>query len=264
MKATQLTTSLAKEGPAKLRVVLADLSLQSEVQAAAKQIIDSSEPIQLLWLNAATFSEGGKRRLTAEGIEECLAVNQISPMLLTELLLPALAKHSPGRIVVTASNAPDLLHPAWAIDLSNLQGENKWGMFGMEHYAHTKLMNIMWAVDMSRYLAETDRHPVTINCFHPGAVASDLGNVVNPCLSVVVKFLLRAFFRSPDMGAELGLHLAGAEELYGVSGKMYSDGNFGWVQNYKPRTLLGSAANPEECRALVAKLRSYLLPASRL
>ena len=87
-----------------IRLVIADLSSQREARAAAREIALSGIPIQLLFLNAATFARGGALHRTEEGIEESLAVNVLSLMVIFEELLPELAKAHAARVVVTGDS----------------------------------------------------------------------------------------------------------------------------------------------------------------
>lgn len=80
----------------------ADLSLMSEVNRLADELLAKHDSLDGLLLNAGlATSEAG---LTSEGVETTFAVNHLGTFLLAHRLLPLLEKSEQGRIVLTGSS----------------------------------------------------------------------------------------------------------------------------------------------------------------
>src|SRR6185436_11377628 len=111
--------------------------------------------------------------------------------LLTHLLLDRLQANPPARIVNVASDA----HRFGGMDFDNLQGERRFRT--MKIYGQSKLANIMFTYELARRLQGSG---VTVNCLHPGAVATGLGTNNGAVARLLIK-LLCAVFRTPESGA---------------------------------------------------------------
>jgi len=101
--------------------------------------------------------------------------------------------------------------PPRRLDLDDLQGDvHGVGVAGFHQYCKTKLMNVLFATELQRRADNGGlaglRGKLDVVVFHPGAVQSQLGTNVAPRVKRVVSWLLRPLFRSPAMGAVLGLH----------------------------------------------------------
>jgi NAD(P)-dependent dehydrogenase (short-subunit alcohol dehydrogenase family) len=88
----------------------------------------------------------------------------------------------------------------------------------MRVYGQSKLANILFSYELARRLGGTG---VTVNCLHPGAVASGLGKNNGPWARAFI-MLLRPFFRTPEQGAATSIYLASAPELEQVTGKYFA------------------------------------------
>ena len=66
-----------------------------------------------------------------------------------------------------------------------------------------------------------DGSGVTANCFHPGAVATRLGQTDAAWTKLVGK-LIGLFMLTPEQGASTGVHLATAKEVANVSGRYFA------------------------------------------
>jgi NAD(P)-dependent dehydrogenase (short-subunit alcohol dehydrogenase family) len=201
----------ARTGSRDASVMLADLSSQAAVRRVAAEFLATGRPLHVLINNAGIVSL--KRRLTADGIEEVFAVNHLAYFLLTNLLLSRLKESAPARIVNVASDA----HRYGAIDFEDLQGEKSYRT--MRIYGRSKLANILFTTELARRLEGTG---VTVNCLHPGAVATRLGHN-NGAFARVLTRLLAPFFRSPESGAATSIHLASSPAVEGLTGKYFVD-----------------------------------------
>src|SRR5262249_26734382 len=135
---------------------------------------------------------------TVDGIETVFAVNHLAYFLLTHLLLDRLRASAPARIVNVASEA----HRWGRLDFDDLGHEHRYR--SMRVYGASKLANVLFTYELARRVAGPD---VTVNCLHPGAVATRLGQNNGRVAAVLTK-LLAPFFRTPADGAATSIHLA--------------------------------------------------------
>jgi retinol dehydrogenase 14 len=196
---------------AAVELILADLSLQSEVRRLAGTFLARHDRLDVLANNAGVVQS--KRTETPEGIETTLAINHLAPFLLTNLLLDRLKESAPGRVITTSSEAQ-----RWgSMDFGDLQSRRKYK--AMSVYGMTKLANIMFTYELADRLQGTG---ITANCLHPGGVNTNFGlNNSGPTTLLFRAF--KPFMRSPEQGADTLIWLASSPEVEGVSGKYFSD-----------------------------------------
>ena len=84
-------------------VLLADLSVQSEVRRLALEVADRYDKLDVLANNAGAIFAA--RQLTADGVERSWALNHLAPFLLTALLMDKLRASAPARVITTSSDA---------------------------------------------------------------------------------------------------------------------------------------------------------------
>jgi NAD(P)-dependent dehydrogenase (short-subunit alcohol dehydrogenase family) len=192
---------------ASLSIVLCDLSLQADVRRAATQIEAENQRLDLLVNNAGLMIRS--RQVTTEGVEMMLAVNHVAPFLLTTQLLSLLQASAPARIVTVASGA----HKIGRLNLDDFQATRGYGPFGLPRYSETKLMNVMFTRELAR---RTEGTGVTVNCLHPGAVATNLGSPSDSLQPLARMILLDA-----ARGAETTLAVATKPEYANVNGSYF-------------------------------------------
>jgi len=150
------------------------------------------------------------RKETVDGLEEQFGVNHIGHFLLTLRLLDYMKKGS--RIVVVASGA----HKVGKIHFSNynlLKGFN-----AVKAYSQSKLANILFTRELACRLKNTG---ITVNCCHPGAVATAMGVDRNTGFGRSITGLLKPFFISKEEGAQTTIYLATSKEVSKVTGKYF-------------------------------------------
>jgi NAD(P)-dependent dehydrogenase (short-subunit alcohol dehydrogenase family) len=81
----------------------ADLAWLAAIRALAAALVDDAGGIDVLFNIAGVLQTSPSRRVTADGLEETLAVNALAPFLLTRLLLPALERPDTARVVNVSS-----------------------------------------------------------------------------------------------------------------------------------------------------------------
>jgi NAD(P)-dependent dehydrogenase (short-subunit alcohol dehydrogenase family) len=193
---------------ARLELLCCDLSSQKAIRNLAMEFIERYDRLHLLVNNAGLMMR--RRALTEDGLESTFAVNHLAYFLLTNLLLDVIKISAPARIVNVASIA----HMTGTINFDDLQGEKSYS--GMGAYRQSKLANILFTYELARRLEGTR---VTVNCLHPGVIATNIARD----MPKVVDLALRAFFSSPEKGADTTVYLASSPEVEGVTGKYFDD-----------------------------------------
>lgn len=212
-KAEALHQDIVATGGVAPSIIIMDMADLNSVREAAKEILAKGRPLDVLLNNAGIVNTS--RRETVDGFEETLAVNHFAPFLLTGLLLPSL-RHSPdARIVNVASDAHSFVKSMGFDDMQAQQGYKTF-----REYGRSKLANILFTRSLARRL---QGESITVNCLHPGAVATSLGSQNQGVLSKVLPVLLKPFFRSPQRGAQTSIYLCTSDDVADVSGAYFAN-----------------------------------------
>ena len=111
-KGEAAATNVAREtGATKPLVIQVDLSSFTSVRTAATEVLRLGfGKIDVLMNNAASITgHAGQKNTTADGFDVVVQTNTLGPMLLTELLLPAVrAASPPGRVIMVSSTAASI------------------------------------------------------------------------------------------------------------------------------------------------------------
>ena len=215
------------------RFVRADFTDVGAVRDLASTVRAVTDGLDVLINNAGgLFREG---RLTAAGVEYTFHVNHLAPYLLTADLLEHLR---PGARVVTTASAA---HRGTRLDLDRVTriGDHS----GTWAYGHSKLANVLFAVELARRLDLAGRE-VTSNAVHPGAIP---GSGFARFLPGPLPRFVRAFDGIPgvasvaDGAAEL-LFLAVSPRTAGVSGRYF--------RNRRPASPGEGARDPDAAKRL--------------
>jgi len=196
-----------KSGSDRIELFIADLSEMGQVRTLASSLLLSLQSIDVLIHNAGLAN--AKRKITKEGLETTLAVNQLAPFLLTHLLLKRLQDSSPARVVMVTSG----MHGQGQIDFDDLQGERKYA--GMAAYATSKLMNVMFAYSLARRLEETG---VTSNVVHPGFVNTGLLQQS----SLPFRLMMKIMGNSVEKGARSTVFAASDPSMRTMTGAFFT------------------------------------------
>ncbi len=191
-----------------LRLELCDLGRMEDIRRCTEEIRSKYDKIDVLINNAGVISMD--RRKTYDGLEEQFGVNHIGHFLLTLRLLPLMQQGS--RIVVVASGA----HKVGRIHFEDYNLTK--GFNVITAYSQSKLANILFARELARLVRDRG---ITVNCCHPGAVATSMGVDRITGFGSGITGLLKHVFLTPEEGAKTAVYLATEPEGGRVTGKYF-------------------------------------------
>lgn len=199
----------AASGHQHIDFLLADLSLLSEVRKVAAEFLARFGTLHVLINNVGAINL--KREVTQEGFELTFAMNHLGLFLLTELLLPALQKAAPARIINLSSDA----HRTTGLDFDDLQAERGYSSFKV--YSRSKLMNVLFTRELAHRVAPMR---ITANAVHPGMVASDFINKPGT-LGRIANAFVGVFGLTPEAGARTSVFVASSPQVEGMTGRYF-------------------------------------------
>lgn len=195
-------------------LMLADLSSLAQTRGLGAEIAARHPSLAVLVNNAGIFR--ARRERTAEGHDAVLAVNHLSPFVLTDALDGALRAGAPSRIVTVGSSTSDRA----GIDPDDLEFRHRaWTM--VRAYGQSKLAVMMATFEWARRLEGSG---VTANVVHPGTVATGL--VRTPGVIGLAWRLMAPWIRSEEQGAAPPLFTALSPELADATGR--------YIKNQRP------------------------------
>jgi NAD(P)-dependent dehydrogenase (short-subunit alcohol dehydrogenase family) len=152
-----------------------------------------------------------ERQESVDGYELMFATNHLGPFLLTNLLLDRIKESAPARIVFVGSDG----HKLDRIDFDDLHSLKTYGV--MKTYGKAKSGNNLMMLEL---VGRLEGSGVTVNCLHPGAVDTKLGDN-HGFLARMFGRLVKTFLMSSAKGAKTPLYLATSPEVEGVTGKYF-------------------------------------------
>ncbi len=143
-----------ESGSSDVELMVVDMSLQSSIRAFTAAFLAKHEVLDVLIHNAAMFDIRQKERvLTEEGIEKVWATNHVGPVLLTDLLLPAIKRSEQGRII-TISSKGLTAYPFLQVDLADPEFARR--KFSVQKaYYQSKLAQVMYTYWLADRLGDT-------------------------------------------------------------------------------------------------------------
>lgn len=200
---------LLADNPARqIKLMLCDLGNYGSIRSFAENFAQKYGDLDLLINNAGFISLD--RQETDEGVERQFGINHLGHYLLTNLLLPYMKAGS--RIVVVASGA----HKAGKIHFDDVNLTR--GFNVVKAYGQSKLANVLFAREMARRLKDKG---ITVNCCHPGAVATNMGVSRDTGFGKTITRMLKPFFLTPAQGASTAIFLATDPSVKDVSGEYF-------------------------------------------
>ena len=210
--ANAMIDEIAKEG-GRGQFVISDLSCMKDTKEAAESIGKIVDRLDVLINNAGAHFP--KYRVTSEGFESTLALNYLSPFLLTHHLVDQMeqtaSRFGEARII----NISSVMHKA-PINWDDINFRDTTYRSTTAYY-QSKHMLTSFTYHLSRKLKETG---VSVNCVHPGFVKTAIAQSEYPFpMNVVVPIVGLFIGKSPEQAADTPVWLASSNEAKGISGK---------------------------------------------
>ncbi len=204
-KADAAMARIRQESPqADLAFVPLDQADLGSVREAA-EIIGWEPRVDVLLNNAGVMMPPLDR--TAQGHELQFGVNHLATFALTGLLLSKLAQTPGARVVVTSS----LAHARGRIDFDDIDAHCSYNR--QQRYADSKLMNLLFALELDRRLRRAGSPVKAIAC-HPGVAATELARHL-PAVGRMIWPMLSLVLNSAEQGAWPALQAATAPDAQG-------------------------------------------------
>lgn len=195
-------------GNAKIDFLVADLSSMQAVRGLAAEVKQKYGKLDVLLNNAGALQT--KREVTVDGYERTFATNHLAHFLLANLLIPELKKGVKPRIVNVSSEA----HRSGPLNFDDLMAEKSFR--GFLQYGRSKLANILFTRELARRVKDDG---ITVNCLHPGFVASEF--LSKGGIWSLIKPVAYLFAIDEEQGAKCSIYLASSPDVEGVTGKYF-------------------------------------------
>jgi len=198
------------DAPERASVVRCDLQSYASVRQAAASFLADHDRLDVLVNNAGLYIP--THQTTEDGHEATIQTNHLGHFLLTDLLLDALKRSAPARVVNVSSTG----HRAGRVELDDLFYARR-RYQPMRAYCDSKLANVLYNLELARRLEGTG---VTANALHPGAIGSNFAQSETSWFSGLMK-LGKPFLLSSEKGARTSIHLAASPSVEGVTGRYF-------------------------------------------
>lgn len=210
-KGEEVKKELVERFGGSVDIVVADFSRLEDVRNAAKQILASTNKIDVL-INCAGL-HSTKATYTPEGFETVFCVNHLASFLFTELLLDRLKESAPSRILQINSEG----HRFNGLDIDDLDWKKR-HYTGLRGYGASKTAQLLTMWEIDDRLKNTG---VTINAMHPGDVKTRIGSNNGFLYRLFSKLVIQPSLRSPVISGKAIYYLVADPSLRDVSGKFY-------------------------------------------
>lgn len=200
---------LLRENPdRKLVLMRCDLGSLASIKCFVEDFKSRFKTLDILVNNAGFISLD--RQLTDDGFERQFGVNHLGHFYLTTNLLDIIP--GGGRIVNVASGA----HKTGKIHFEDINLTR--GFNVIKAYSQSKLANVLFTRELARRLKDSD---ITVNCCHPGAVATNIGISRDTGFGKTITSMLKPFFQTPLEGASTAIYLASSENVKDITGEYF-------------------------------------------
>ena len=207
-RGTEALEKLSSEKYRDLELILCDLGNYDSIRAFANIVRRGYGHIDILVNNAGFISLD--RQETKEGLERQFGINHIGHFLLTMSLLDLMGEG--GRIVNVTSGA----HKTGKIHFDDINLTK--GFNVIKAYSQSKLANVLFTRELARRVKDRG---ITVNCCHPGAVATNIGIDRDTGFGKTVTGLLKPFFQTPEQGARTAIFLASDDSVSDITGEYF-------------------------------------------
>lgn len=199
---------LSEKKDRQLELMLCDLGDYDSIRSFVSQVKEKYKKIDVLVNNAGFISLD--RQETKEGLERQFGINHVGHFLLTTELISMMDKGS--RIVNVASGA----HKTGKIHFDDINLTKGYNV--IKGYSQSKLANVLFTRELARRLKDKG---ITVNCCHPGAVATNIGIDRETGFGKTITGLLKPFFQTPAEGARTAIFLATDDSVKDITGEYF-------------------------------------------
>jgi retinol dehydrogenase-13 len=213
-KSEELRHEIENEYGVKCDYIIADLSRMQDVHRAAEELLNLTDPIDVLIHNAGTYLT--KRTLTPDGIEKIFMVNYLSSFLLNFILMNKFKSQGKTRIILV--NSEGHRFAVWGLRLDDLNWEKR-RYSGLKSYGSAKTAQLLSMIVFNECFQSTG---VSVNAMHPGAVKTDAGQENGPLYRWFKKIFFNKILKSPEISAEALYYLGVSKEMEGIGGKFFN------------------------------------------
>ena len=211
-KANELIKEIEKEG-GKGQSIISDLSSMKDTKDAADSIAKVVDRLNVLINNAGAHFP--KHRETPEGFESTLALNYLSPFLLTHHLIEQMKQTASDYGEARVINITSIMHKS-PINWNDLNYKNTTYHSNTAYYQSKHLLT-SFTYYLSRQLKESG---ITVNCIHPGFVKTALAQSHYPFpMNVIVPIVGFFIGESPEQAADTPVWLALSNDVKGINGE---------------------------------------------
>ena len=211
-KANEVIKEIEKGG-GKGQSIISDLSSMMDTKEAADSIATVVDRLDVLINNAGAHFP--KYRETPEGLESTLALNYLSPFLLTHRLIELMKQTASDYGEVRVINITSIMHKS-PINWDDLNYKNTTYHSNTAYYQSKHLLT-SFTYCLSRELNKTG---ITVNCIHPGFVKTALAQSDYPFpMNVIVPIVGFFIGESPEQAADTPTWLALSNEVKGINGE---------------------------------------------
>lgn len=226
-------------GSTNVELVEVDLADIKSVRDLCDLLAFRNIQIDIALLNAGLMPP--KARKSPQGLEIMFAVHFLSSRIMIDRWLedgvvrPSAHPEKTPRIVFVSSEAHRSSH---MIDFDRLGEFTDYRMKdSLKYYGITKLLQSMYATQLSRHLNRKERVEVAVHSMCPGGIASNIARDTPLLLKPLIKPLLRYLLQSPEEAINPVIHLCCSKEAGATTG-MYLH-----LMQRKP--VSPTASNPE-------------------
>jgi Dehydrogenases with different specificities (related to short-chain alcohol dehydrogenases) len=201
-------SKLTADGNSRTYLILCDLGDYKSIRSFVKQVKERFDRLDILVNNAGFISLD--RQETKEGLERQFGINHVGHFLLTTEILDMMGVGS--RIVNVASGA----HKTGKIHFDDINLHKRFNV--IKAYSQSKLANVLFTRELAGRVADKG---ITVNCCHPGAVATNIGIDRDTGFGKTVTGILKPFFQTPEEGARTAIFLATDDSVKDISGEYF-------------------------------------------
>lgn len=199
-----------------------DLASFASIRAFAKHLVDRGDAIDVLFHVAGVMQQSQTRRLSADGLEETLAVNTLGPYLLTHELWPALRRAPSARILDVSSrlHLPGSRGTPVDFDFDDPQLERRY--HPERAYKNSKLALLWFTYELARRTAEGT---TSVNAVCPGFVPVTAAESTHGFQKWLLRHVLPhlSFAQSVEGATDSFVFMATDPSLAHTSGKFFGE-----------------------------------------